>query len=201
MVVIDYFSMASNNANHVVDCYSKRIATLGLDAADPPPPRMLLLQRSIRLYISSFLQENMLGLQSLPTEEELVKRQEAKRQEIQRRIEAERRAAMEREQRRREEQQKQEEWKLSPTKNTNSKPVSEAKRPTELREGVASAGWKPMEVNHRGSDTEDPLVQQMNIIRGYIRQARQAQKWDEVQIFEDNLKELQAEYWRQHSIS
>ena len=44
---------------------------------------------------------------------------------------------------------------------------------------------------------DDPMVQQMNIIRSYVKQAREAQKWDEVQMLEDNLRELQLEYWRQ----
>ena len=41
------------------------------------------------------------------------------------------------------------------------------------------------------------MVQQMNIIRGYIKQAKQARKWDEVQMLEQNLKELQQEFWQQ----
>lgn len=141
----------------------------------------------------------MLGLQALPSEEELMERQEARRLEVQRRIEAERHAAAEKEHRRREEQRRQQERRSSPTKGNQGTPKHEARRPTELKEGVASQGWKPMEVNNHITDNEDPLVQQMNIIRGYIKQARQAQKWDEVKIFEDNLKELQGEYWRQQN--
>jgi rabenosyn-5 len=41
------------------------------------------------------------------------------------------------------------------------------------------------------------MVQQMNIIRGYIKQARQAEKLDEVKMLEQNLKDLQREYLRQ----
>ena len=40
------------------------------------------------------------------------------------------------------------------------------------------------------------MVQQMDIIRGYIRQAHQANKLDEVQMLEQNLKDLQREYWQ-----
>ena len=90
---------------------------MGLDAADPPGPRQLFLQRSIRVHASSFMQENMLGLQSLPPEQELVKRREAKRLEVQRRIEAERQAAAEKEQRRREEELRR---TSSPTKSARN---------------------------------------------------------------------------------
>ena len=175
---------------------------MGLDAADPPGPRQLFLQRSIRLTASSFMQENMLGLQSLPPEQELAARREAKRQEVQRRIEAERRAAAEKEQRRKEEENRD---RKSPTKSSAAGEVGggsadrrpEVRRPTQLKEGVTAVGWKPVEANNHITEADDPLVQQMNIIRSYIKQAKQAQKLDEVKIFEDNLKELQAEYWRQ----
>lgn len=37
----------------------------------------------------------------------------------------------------------------------------------------------------------------MNIIKGYLKQAKQAQKWDEVEMLEANLKHLEDEYYRQ----
>ena len=81
--------------------------------------------------------------------------------------------------------------------SSSSPSRNEARRPTQLKEGVTTVGWKPVEANNHVAEADDPLVQQMNIIRSYIKQAKQAQKWDEVKIFEDNLKELNAEYWRQ----
>ena len=183
---------------------SKRIAVLGLDAPDPPPPRVLLLQRAIRTQASNFMQENLLGLQSLPNEEEVEKAREAKRLEIQRRVEAERRAAADREQRRRDESKRQtdsqSELKKTPVKETL--PMSTGvKRPSELKQGsaVGNTGWKPIQLNQKYND-DDPMVQQMNIIRGYIRQARDAGKQDEVKMLEANLKELQSEYWRQNQV-
>lgn len=41
---------------------------------------------------------------------------------------------------------------------------------------------------------DDPLVQQMSIIRGYIRQAKQTGHLDELGTLEANLKELKQEY-------
>ena len=45
------------------------------------------------------------------------------------------------------------------------------------------------------------MLQQMEIIRGYIRQARQAQRLDEVAMLEQNLRDLQLEYTRQQQQS
>merc|ERR1711913_239961 len=44
---------------------------------------------------------------------------------------------------------------------------------------------------------DDPMIQQMNIIRDYIQQARSANRFDEVSMLENNLKELQVEFRRQ----
>lgn len=156
---------------------------------------MAQLQRMIRVNATNFLQDTVLGLQSLPTEEELVKLQEAKTLEAQRRIEEERRAAVERERRRKEEQRRQEEKEKE---KLRSRAVpSTTSSPSERKHSLKTAGWKPIEVHHQGNRDDDPMVQQINIIRGYIKQARQAQKWDEVQMLEENLKELQKAYWGQ----
>ena len=61
---------------------------------------------------------------------------------------------------------------------------------------MTNSGWKPSEVAVTARSQDDPMVQQMDIIRGYIKQARQANKLDEVQMLENNLKDLQQEYWQ-----
>ncbi|RVE43232.1 hypothetical protein evm_012112 [Chilo suppressalis] len=43
-------------------------------------------------------------------------------------------------------------------------------------------------------DDDDPLLEQMNIIRGYIKEARKELRFEEVAILEANLKELKKEY-------
>lgn len=58
-------------------------------------------------------------------------------------------------------------------------------------------GWKPEGETEHASRIADPMLQQMEIIRGYIRQARQAQRLDEVTMLEQNLRDLQLEYIRQ----
>ena len=56
-------------------------------------------------------------------------------------------------------------------------------------------GWGPVQVTM--SESPDPMIQQMDIIRGYIKQAKQERKFEEVALFEQNLKELELEYMRQ----
>ena len=59
----------------------------------------------------------------------------------------------------------------------------------------SNAGWGPVNVTMSGSP--DPMLQQMDIIKGYIRQARQERRFEEVELFEQNLKELELEYMKQ----
>ncbi|CAK1545128.1 unnamed protein product [Leptosia nina] len=59
--------------------------------------------------------------------------------------------------------------------------------------------WKEGEGSRNGGasiqhDDDNPLLEQMNIIRGYIRDARKELRFEEVAILEANLKELKKEY-------
>lgn len=56
-------------------------------------------------------------------------------------------------------------------------------------------GWSPNSVK-APPEEEDPLAQQMAIIRGYIQQARQSQRYEELASLEANLLELKQEYLR-----
>ncbi|CAB3221452.1 unnamed protein product [Arctia plantaginis] len=55
------------------------------------------------------------------------------------------------------------------------------------------AGPSVSRVNN-DDDDDNPLLEQMNIIRGYIKEARKELKFEEVAILEANLKELKKEY-------
>ncbi|ELU11604.1 hypothetical protein CAPTEDRAFT_181514 [Capitella teleta] len=161
------------------DVLSKRILKLGLSDPDTVTAKSAQLQRNIRSSVSGYLQQNLLGLQTLPTEKELDELQETRQLEAQRRLEDERRTAE--------------------ANKRKMKPQKIPKTPSPVREDdtsrVVEAGWKPTEVNAVSSEESDPMIQQMNIIRGYVKQAKQARKWDEVKMLEDNLKELQLAYW------
>ncbi|GBP40939.1 Rabenosyn-5 [Eumeta japonica] len=49
-------------------------------------------------------------------------------------------------------------------------------------------------LNSTNVDDDNPLLEQMNIIRGYIKEARKQLKFEEVALLEANLKELKKEY-------
>lgn len=164
---------------------------LGMDGPDLPSPKQTQLQKSIRIQASSFLQDNMLTLQSLPSEEEYSRLQEIHKAKVQKRIAAERQEAMlaqERERRRQDE----------PKPSSSNQIKDSGHKRSDSRDSVGT-GWKPHEEVKRTvvRNADDPMIQQMDIIRGYIKQAKQAMKYDEVDMLEQNLKELQAEYWRQ----
>ncbi len=165
-----------------------------MDNPEASSPTALRLQKTIRTYVSQHLQQNLLGLQSLPGEDELEKLQEQRRLEAQRRIEQERRAAAEREQHRREERLKDDD--LEERRMSRQIPDFKTTK-VKTEEVVANSGWKPTDVGVNLTSSDDPMIQQINIIRAYAKQAKQAQRWDEVQMLEQNLRDLQMEYWQQ----
>ena len=171
---------------------SKRIANLGLDLEEIPSAKQLQLQKFIRVYASQYLHENMLTLQNLPSEDEYNKLKQQRDREIQMRLAMERRAAMEAREREAREQLR---------KSSSGDKLPSSPKP-DSSQVVKDSGWIPYESPARPTESaDDPMVQQMNIIRDYIRQARQAQKYDEVRMLEDNLRELQQEYYHQKRVS
>ncbi|XP_072944020.1 rabenosyn-5 [Epargyreus clarus] len=56
------------------------------------------------------------------------------------------------------------------------------------------AGTSSRVDNSHEEDDDNPLLEQMNIIRGYIKDARKELRFEEVAILEENLKELKKEY-------
>lgn len=171
----------------VITC-SKRIQNFGLDSENTPSPKQLQLQRMVREYANSYLQKNLLGLQSLPTMEQYEELKEQRKMEIQSKIEFEKQAAMERA-KLNEQKQENERERASTNKKTSSSAV-------DSKGFVQDQGWKPSEIVHNHEE-DDPMVQQINNIKAYIRQAKEADRWEEARMFEQNLKELQQEYWRQ----
>lgn len=55
--------------------------------------------------------------------------------------------------------------------------------------------WSGFQSDARAVAANDPLVEQINIIKSYIKQARQAFRIEEVEILEQNLRELQQEFY------
>ncbi|XP_050413256.1 rabenosyn-5 [Patella vulgata] len=176
-----------------VDQLSKRILSLEIKPESPSALKQQQLQKAIRVSASYFMQENLIGLQALPSEDQYEELKTARRAEIQRKIAAERQAEMEAQQRERQSQDDTErsrpngDKKLGHTRNDSHDSVGK--------------GWKPVEEGSRVSKVADPMLQQMEIIRGYIKQAKEAQRWDEVEMLEHNLKDLKDEYYRQQTIN
>jgi len=183
-----------------IDMMSKKIQALGLDTlsegTEGALPRRFLLQNQIRRASVNFIKDTLVGLPSLPSDDELLVLQEKRKEEIAKKVEEERRKAAEArlkfqniQERRRSD--------LQPSRLKNSPSVGKFNQSNVSYESgfVLSSSSQAHVVN---SVNDDPMVQQMTIIRGYIQQARDANRFDEVSMLETNLKMLQEEFKRQN---
>ncbi|XP_037819904.1 rabenosyn-5 [Lucilia sericata] len=171
-----------------IDVLSKRILAISCE----PGTREESLKKAIRLSCIQLIKEKMLSLPPLPKEEEIRKIQERKRMEAELRIATERRQAME----------AYERYGLAAASSSES---------TSLKSGDYAQGsdlrsldnWTAHQISTAGLvQSDDPLVEQINIIKGYIKQARQDMNFDVVETLEINLRELQKEFYqRQRALS
>uniref|UniRef100_H2M5G8 Rabenosyn, RAB effector n=1 Tax=Oryzias latipes TaxID=8090 RepID=H2M5G8_ORYLA len=169
----------------LIDALSKKILTLGLKDEPPPHPKALQLQKMIRYSATLFVQEKLLGLMSLPTKEKYEELKKKRKQEQERRLQQERLEALKR---------RQEAEKICSPANGELPQARRAQRMTK------ASGWLPSaESVHSRSELEDPLLQQIQNIQSFLRQAREAQKADEVAMLEENLRQLQDEYDQQQT--
>lgn len=159
-----------------IDTLSGKIAVLGTkDTERTPSIQALRLQKAIRTSATSYLRCQLLSLPTLPTEEQLKAAQERRRQKIAAQIQ-------------------EEKLREARMRNAVYKQGSPQHRRSPDSAFSVGQGWVPEKKQFFKSD--DPLIQQMNIIRTYIQEARAAHKYDEVASLEANLKELKEEYWR-----
>lgn len=171
-----------------VDSLSNKIAILGTkDVENPPRGKTLQLQQKIRIAATNYLKEQLVALPALPTEAQLKALQDRRRQEVTARIQQEKQlAAIETYAEMRKKRDSPQRRDVHYTSSPNQKTSDQV---------VIDVGWGP----EAGQmfDSDDPMIQQMNIIRNYIKQARSAHKYDEVATLEKNLQELREEYWLQ----
>ena len=73
--------------------------------------------------------------------------------------------------------------------NGNSKQTRSAVHAVSISKPTESS-WGPAQT--RVDDHSDPIIQQIQIIEGYLRQARDDGRWEEAQMFEMNLQELRS---------
>ncbi|NXX62417.1 RBNS5 protein, partial [Scopus umbretta] len=168
-----------------IDALSKKILSLGLHEDPQPHPKTLQLQRMIRYSATLFVQEKLLGLMSLPTKdqyEELKKR----------RLRMVRQVALET-------HGKQEEKQKDTISRSAAAVNGDA---THLKKGTVrkSEGWLPTSSISRESEMADPLLQQIDNITSFIKQAKAANRIDEVHMLQENLRQLQDEYDQQQTL-
>ncbi|XP_070964288.1 rabenosyn-5 isoform X2 [Oncorhynchus clarkii lewisi] len=171
----------------LIDALSKRILTLGMKEEPQPHPKNLQLQRMVRYTATLFVQEKLLGLMSLPTKDKYEELKMKRKQEQEKRLAQERLAAQKR---------RQDSEKNRPASSTNGEPPQ---APRVLRMTKAG-GWLPSsDTLHTHGELEDPMLQQIENIRSFLRQAKAAHRHDEVAMLEENLRQLQDEYDQQQT--
>ncbi|XP_063147720.1 rabenosyn-5 [Candoia aspera] len=173
----------------LIDALSKKILTLGLNEDPQPHPRTLQLQRMIRYSATLFVQEKLLGLMSLPTKDQYEELKDKKKQELERKLQMER-------------QETQRRLEEKPAVHTSrSLAASNGEVPQTKRVAVKKTeGWLPTASISRNQELADPLLQQINNITSYIKQAEEANRLDEVQMLQENLRQLQDEYDQQQIV-
>lgn len=177
--------------------FSKKIAALGTQDEKPPSHHTLKLQKGIRAYATGYLQENMFTLPNLPSVEKVYKLQQERASSLARK------AAEEKAQRERAMQERLQATKLRQHKRQGSgdlKRNEPSGKPMNVQQSspgsIQGTGWGPVPVTQGSSP--DPMLQQIDIIKSYLRQAKEQRKLDEVEMLERNLMELEEEYMRQH---
>lgn len=68
-----------------------------------------------------------------------------------------------------------------------------------IKKVVVTTGWSPANIPTDSSTVEDPLLEQINLVKSYIDQARKAQRFDEVASLTENLKMLKEMYRQQQN--
>jgi rabenosyn-5 len=159
-----------------IDQISRHILSLQF----APGSREEALKKAIRLSCVSYIKERMLEIPPLPLEEEIRKLQVKRSQEIADRIERERQMAMEAYDR----------YELHSDSREDSSSASKVVSTFSTMDNWSSYQSKATQASH-----SDPLIEQINIIKGYIRQAREAMRFEEVATLEMNLNELKQEFY------
>ncbi|XP_018863616.1 rabenosyn-5 isoform X3 [Parus major] len=166
----------------MAESLNKKILSLGLHEDPQPHPKILQLQRMIRYSATLFVQEKLLGLMSLPTKDQY---EELKKKRLHM-------VALET-------QGKQEE-KEKEFISISASAVNGDE--TYIKKGTVrkSEGWLPTSSISRESERADPLLQQIDNITSFIKQAKAANRIDEVHTLQENLMQLQDEYDQQQTL-
>nr|XP_012604014.1 rabenosyn-5 [Microcebus murinus] len=174
----------------LIDALSKKILNLDLNREPPPHPNTLRLQRMIRHSATLFVQEKLLGLMSLPTQEQFEELKRKRKEEMERKRAQERQAALD----------------SHPSLDGRHRGPASNGEVASLRAGHArlrkAEGWLPEAGGGGGPDAGedcDPLLQQIRNITSFIRQARAAGREAELRTLQENLRQLQDEFDQQQT--
>lgn len=65
-----------------------------------------------------------------------------------------------------------------------------------IKKMAVTTGWSPQNLPQpiEQESCDDPLIEQINLVRNYIRQARKDKRFEEVASLEENLRELKRIY-------
>lgn len=189
-----------------VEALSKKIAILEADDS-----MTLTLQKRIRSSAVNFVKETLVGLPSVPSEQELEQIKLQRVQEAAQRIAQEKRNAMEAKQRFQEAEQRRND-PASRRVSSNSPMATAALNATQNM--LSSAMRRPQQKAQKGlrfgqgfvattaasaskKEDDDPLKQQIENLKTFIQQATEAGKMDDAHILQNNLRDLQEEYKKQ----
>ncbi|XP_077181427.1 rabenosyn-5 [Paroedura picta] len=175
----------------LIDALSKKILTLGLNDESQPHPKTLQLQRMIRYSATLFVQEKLLGLMSLPTKDQYEELKEKKKHEMDRKLQMERQATFD-------SHRKLEERHMDVVSRSLAASNGEISHPKRVAVKKAE-GWLPTASISRQQECTDPLLQQIDNITSFIKQAKDADRLDEVRMLQENLRQLQDEYDQQQT--
>lgn len=163
------------HAAEILDDLSKKVLSQKSDKGS----REESLQKSLRLAAIKFIKENMLSLPPIPLEDEIKRIQQMRISEHSKKIARDRVLA----------QEAFERYDLS---GNAGFPATSVKSGSAMK---SVDNWSGFQQSAKANEASDPLVEQINIIRGYIKQARDAMRFEEIATLEENLSELQHEYW------
>lgn len=176
-----------------VDVMSKRIAALDTDLQ-----LEATIQKRIRLATVDFIKETLVALPAAPSADEFGRLKAERVRAAERRVADEREAA--RLAKAKFEELKAQQEALRKMGLVDRITPSKEKRPTTTNASPATATkvGSGFVLTSSGADYEgvsdDPMVQQIRNLRGFITEAKRLGRYDEVAALEDNLGELQAEY-------
>jgi len=137
------------------------------------------LQKNIRLFAVNYLKDFSFQLPPLPTKEQYDKLKEQKRKELMEELE-------------RESFQQERIKNLAAKKFQNKGNSSQV---NSIRHIDNAAGWVPTvqigDAENGGQNGEsDPIKLQIKLVKGYLEDARKQKRFEEVEILENNLREL-----------